>query len=665
MKWKLAAVVLLLAVGLGTAGFVVLAPGSNARGQSQYLTAAVSRGNVTQQVVATGSVRSAATYNLAFGSDPVLSTSTSSTSSSSSASSASTSNSSGGNGSSGSWLVTRVNVAVGDRVTSGAVLATADTSAAKAALDVAKANLAVAKAKLAVDKAGLTGAERAAAYDSIRQAQQQLRVARQSQSQTADQNDLKLAQAKEALASAQQQLLDDQTAGPPTATIKADQNAIDQAQQQLDTFTLQLQGSQAEAGVTSQQNQLKLTQAQSTLTAAQQKLASDQAQLAADEAVLPAPDPATINADQAAIAADQNAVNQAQQQLDTLNLQIQAANTQNTATDQQNQLKLTQLQAALAKAQQQLADDQAAGPAAATIKTDQNAIDQAQQQLDSLQLTITSSTSSAANQLASSELSLSSSQHNYATRVAPADSATIATDKASVATATTSVNNARDTLDRYSLASPVDGVVTAVNVVAGATAPSSADITVASLQMEVSATVTETDYPSLKVGQAVSVSITALGKTATGTVKEIDPIGTSSGTGGVVSYPIVVTIDPVPDGTASGMSADIEVVVAQRADVLSVPATALNGTAGNYTVMVMGADGVPTAQAVEVGLVTSSLAEITGGLAEGETVVTGVNTARTGTATTTGGFGAAGLGGGLGIPTGGGGVFRRDGATGN
>ena len=83
MKWKVAAVVLLLAVGLGTAGFVVLAPGGNARAQSQYLTAAVSRGNVTQQVVATGSVRSAATYNLAFGSDPVLSTSTSSSSSSS------------------------------------------------------------------------------------------------------------------------------------------------------------------------------------------------------------------------------------------------------------------------------------------------------------------------------------------------------------------------------------------------------------------------------------------------------------------------------------------------------------------------------------------------------------------------------------------------------
>jgi multidrug efflux pump subunit AcrA (membrane-fusion protein) len=492
---------------------------------------------------------------------------------------------------------------------------------------------------LAVDKAGLTGAERAAAYDSIRQALQQLKVARQSQSQTADQNDLKLAQTKAALAKAQQQLVDDQTAGPPSATISADQAAITQAQQQLDTLNLQISGAASEASVADQQNQLKLQQAENALAVCQVS------------APVPTP-PATPTTPDCS---------SQQATVDSLQLQIQAGNTQTSVTNQQNQLKLTQTQAALATAQQKLADDEAAGPSDSTIKADQTAIDQAQQQLDTLQLTITSSASSSANQLASAELSLSSSQHNYSTKVAPATSATIATDKASVATAQSAVGDAQDTLSRSTLKSPVDGVVTAVNVVNGATAPGSADITVASSQMEVSATVTETDYPSLKLGQTVSVSITALGQTATGTVKEIDPIGTSSGTGGVVSYPVVVTIDPVPDKTASGMTADIDVTTAESADVLSVPATALNGSSGNYSVMVLGADGVPTAQAVEVGLVTSSLAEITSGLTEGQTVVTGVNTTRTGTATTTNG---GGLGGGLGIPIGGG-TFRGGGGNGN
>ncbi|MEA2608585.1 MAG: hypothetical protein QOJ75_828 [Chloroflexota bacterium] len=646
MKVKVAAVVLLLAIGLGTVGFVVLAPGGNAQSQTSFLTASVTRGTVAQQVVATGSVRSSATYNLAFGSDPVLSTSTTSTSSSSSASNASTASSAGSGGSSGTWLVTGITVAVGDRVTKGQRLATADTANAKAALDLAKANLAVANARLAVDKAGLTPAERAAAYDSILQAQQQLKVAKQSRTQTVAQDDLKLSQAKTALAKAQQELLSDQTAGPASATITADQAAITQAQQQLDTLNLQISGSSSEAGVTSQQNALKVTQAQEALTSAQQKLATD---LAATPQV------------QSAISSDQAAVNQAQQQLDTLNLQVQATGTQTSVTDQQNQLKLSQAQAALATAQQKLATDQAAGPADSIIKADQSAIDQAQQQLDTLELGNSASATSAANQLASAELSLSSSQHNYSAKVVPATASTIATDKASVATAKSAVTDAENTLKGSTLSSPVDGVVTVVNVVSGTTAPTSADVTIASGQMEVSATVTESDYPSLKLGQAVTVSITALGQTATGTVKQIDPIGTSSGSGGVVSYPIVVTIDPVPAGTASGMSADITVTTAQAADVLSVPAAALTGSAGNYAVRVLGSDGVATTQAVQVGLVTSSQAEITSGLTEGETVITGVNTPRTGT-TTTGGN--AGLGGGLGIPGSGGGNFQRNG-TGN
>ncbi len=77
----------------------------------------------------------------------------------------------------------------------------------------------------------------------------------------------------------------------------------------------------------------------------------------------------------------------------------------------------------------------------------------------------------------------------------------------------------------------------------------------------------------------------------------------------------------------------------------------------------MGADGTPTAQPVQVGLVTNTTAEIKSGLTAGEAVVTGVANAQTGTTnTTTGGFG----GGGLGIPGGGfggGGGTRR--GTGN
>jgi RND family efflux transporter MFP subunit len=645
MKLKVAAVIGLLAIGLGTAGWVVLAPGSNAGSTSQYLTSTVSRTTVADEVVATGSARSAVTYDLAFGSDPVLSGGT-------------------GAGAGTSWLVESVSVGVGDRVTKGDVLATADTASAEAAVEVAKASLAVAEARLAVDKGGLTSAERAAAYDSIRQAQQQLAVAKQSRKQTAAQNDLKLEQAQAALAKAEQQLTDDQTAGPATATITADQAAITQAQQTLDTLTLQIAGAATDASLTSQQNQLKLSQAQTTLSNAQQALGVCEAtgstatlDPSPDPSATPTPAPTPRDCTSAT-----QAETQAQQALDTLNLQIQAAAAQSSTSSQQNQLKLSQAQAALATAQQKLADDQVAGPSDATIKADENAIDQMQEQLDTLELSLASSDTSAANQLTSAQLSLSSSQHNYANQTASAEESTIATDQASVTTARINLEDAEETLEGAELVSPLDGVVVAVNVVTGTIAPASADLTVASLDMEVTATVTETDLPSLAVGQTVSVEITATGETTTGTVKEISPVADSANTGGVVSYPIVVALDAPPDGTASGMTAEVQVTTAQAADVLAVPAEAVNGSEGNYSVMVLGTDGQPASVAVEVGLITSDLAEISSGLNEGDTVVTGIATAQSGTAPTTGG----GLGGGLGggFPTGGGGGNFRP-PTGN
>ena len=92
------------------------------------------------------------------------------------------------------------------------------------------------------------------------------------------------------------------------------------------------------------------------------------------------------------------------------------------------------------------------------------------------------------------------------------------------------------------------------------------------------------------------------------------------------------------------------ITVANASNVLTVPASALRGTAGNYSVLILGADGTPTAQAVEVGLVTNTTAEIKSGLTEGQEVVTGVANAQTGNpSVTNGGFG----GGGIAIPGGG------------
>jgi macrolide-specific efflux system membrane fusion protein len=215
-------------------------------------------------------------------------------------------------------------------------------------------------------------------------------------------------------------------------------------------------------------------------------------------------------------------------------------------------------------------------------------------------------------------------------------------------------------ISRATITAPIDGIVTAVNVVSGLDAPSGDAIVLDSTTFQVTADVVESDLAKIAVGQTASVAVTAVGTTVTGTVSAISPTAsTATGTNGVVSYPVTVTLNDVPAGARAGMTADITITIASADSVLTVPATALRGTAGNYTVLVMDAAGQPVTQAVQVGLVTASTAEIKSGLTAGQVVVTGVKTTQTTVANGGGGFGGTTVG----IP--GGGQGRPRTGTGN
>jgi macrolide-specific efflux system membrane fusion protein len=220
-------------------------------------------------------------------------------------------------------------------------------------------------------------------------------------------------------------------------------------------------------------------------------------------------------------------------------------------------------------------------------------------------------------------------------------------------------------INAATLTAPIDGVVSAVNIVAGVDAPSGDAIVVSSRTYQVTASVVESDLSSVKVGQKVAITVSAVNASLTGTVASIALTpSTTSGSSSVVSYPVTVSIDGTNDQLRSGMSSDVSITVAQAANVLVVPTAALSGSNGNYVARVLAADGSVTTTPVQVGLVTTSGAEISSGLSEGQTVITGtVSATTTGTGTTnngnrglSGGFGGGGFGGGGGGFGGGGGV---------
>ena len=215
---------------------------------------------------------------------------------------------------------------------------------------------------------------------------------------------------------------------------------------------------------------------------------------------------------------------------------------------------------------------------------------------------------------------------------------------------------------RYAtLTAPIDGTITAVNIAKGLDSTGTA-ISIASSGYEVTADVVESDVSSMSVGQDATVTVGAIDATIQGTVSAIAPTaGDSSGSGSVVSYPVTVTLTGAPSALRAGMTADITIVTASATNVLTIPAEALRGTAGNYRVQVMGADGTPTAQGGrgrarhEHAPPRSSRAS-----AEGETVITGTAADRTATSGSgNNSFGGRGFGGGGVTVNGGGPVFTR------
>ena len=220
-----------------------------------------------------------------------------------------------------------------------------------------------------------------------------------------------------------------------------------------------------------------------------------------------------------------------------------------------------------------------------------------------------------------------------------------------LADATKTRDDVKTQIRLATLTAPIDGIVTAVNVVKGLEAPSGDAIVIDATTFQVTADVVESDLAAMKVGQTAAVTIGAVDGQVTGKVTAIAPTAAGDTTGSVVSYAVTVSLDNVPATVRAGMTADVTITIDSATNVLTVPAAALRGTAGNYSVLILGADGTPTAQPVEVGLVTNTTAEIKSGLTEGQEVVTGVNTPQTGTATN----GNGGFGGGFGgaVPIGG------------
>jgi multidrug efflux pump subunit AcrA (membrane-fusion protein) len=187
--------------------------------------------------------------------------------------------------------------------------------------------------------------------------------------------------------------------------------------------------------------------------------------------------------------------------------------------------------------------------------------------------------------------------------------------------------------------------------------------------LEAQAQVSQADIASLKVGQKAELTISGVNAAsfpATITFIDSQPASSSSsaasGSSSSVDYNVNLQPQDLPAVARLGMTGTLTIILAQRNNVLLVPTSAVSGSTSSAYVQVM-INGVPAYRQVATGMTTSSLTQITSGLASGEVVVTGTytNAATSSSSTTTTGSGLSGLGGfgGAGFGSGSGGAFHR------
>ncbi|MCB1885966.1 MAG: efflux RND transporter periplasmic adaptor subunit [Rhodocyclaceae bacterium] len=137
----------------------------------------------------------------------------------------------------------------------------------------------------------------------------------------------------------------------------------------------------------------------------------------------------------------------------------------------------------------------------------------------------------------------------------------------------------------------------------------------------VTAPMDEVDAPRIRVGQTATITLDAMPERHfAARVKRIAPyVATVERQARTVDIDVEFQDPADTEGLLVGYSADVEILLDRREQVLRIPTAAIRE--GNR-ILVLGADGLLQARTVETGLSNWEFTEVVGGLAHGEAVVT-------------------------------------------
>lgn len=196
---------------------------------------------------------------------------------------------------------------------------------------------------------------------------------------------------------------------------------------------------------------------------------------------------------------------------------------------------------------------------------------------------------------------------------------TVAAQRAGLVALEQQVAAAEIALRDASVVAPFDGVVSSRSVEPGQTvsagAPLLSLVDMSTMEMEAAGPLSAGAH--MVPGQKVTLTVEGLaGRTFEGVVARVNPLATE----GTRTLPVYITLANPERLLRGGMFAIGEIVVAEQANALAVPAAAIREDAeGNHVLRLE--DGLLVRQEVEPGATWNQVVEVTAGLAVGDIVV--------------------------------------------
>jgi HlyD family secretion protein len=487
----------------------------------------------------------------------------------------------------GSGRVEHVYVGVGDRVQSGDALVLIETGDLQRAVQSAEQSLAIQEASLAELLSPPDPQDVAAAEAAVINAQAQL------DDLLAGPSIQEQAQTQAVLDSAQAQL-DDLLAGPS-------QDELAQARAALVSARASLQAAQARYEALDDQ----LVVAQNDIHSAQ--LAVDRARDMYDQLVWYSPD--RLVAESWGPYSPQAAAKRNAQ----INYDVAVAN-----------YALAEININDAAVRSALAQVAQAENALATLTEERTVqIASAEAQVARAKASLATLTEEKTVQIATARAQLVQAEASLTRLLDGASEEQLAIAAAQVEQARITLQEAQDNLQAATLTAPFAGTITAVHVAAGEYASGLAVELVDTDSLRVVLNVDEVDIGTIQVGQPTVVTLeTWPERDLAGEVVSIAPKAKSLG--GIVSYEVQLSLDTADLPVLTGMTANADLITAQRENVLLVPNRAIIADRQENRYYVNRIEGEEIVKVeVSIGLRDSTYTEITGGLERGDPVFIG------------------------------------------